>query len=84
MNKEEYIQFVEKNEDLSRVLELSSSINAILEILINKNICSIEEFKEIKEKYREDMLERSYARETQEDLKAAKTITEFMDMIGVK
>lgn len=84
MNKEEYIQFVEKNDDLSRVLELSSSIKAILEILIFKNICNIEEFKEIKEKYREDMLERSYARETQEDLKAVKTITEFMDMFGVK
>jgi len=84
MNKEEYIKYVENNEDLSRTLEISSTINTIVEILINKNICEIEEFKSTKQKYKNQMLDDSYAREKPEDLEAVKTIDNFFNMFKVK
>ena len=82
MNKEEYIKYVENNEDLSRVLETNSSLNAIIEILINKNIFNKEEFKEIKQKYKKQMLDDSYARENPEDLKNVKAFNDFFKMLG--
>ncbi len=84
MNKEEYIKFVENNEDMSRRLEIVSTLNTIVEILINKNICETEEFKSIKQKYKNQMLDYNYAREKPEDLEAAKTIDNFFNMFKVK
>lgn len=84
MNKEEYIKYVENNEDLSRTLETSSTVNTIVEILISKNICEIEEFKSIKQKYKNQMLDDSYAREKPKDLEAVKTINDFFNMFKVK
>lgn len=84
MNKEEYIKYVENNEDLSRTLEIGSTLNTIVEILINKNICKIEEYKSIKQKYKNQMLDDGYAREKPEDLEAVKTIDDFFNMFKVK
>ena len=82
MNKEEYIKYVENNEEMSRFLEMISSINATIELLIRKNIIEAEEFSKIKKRYKEQIIQESYGREKQEDLKAVKTIDEFMKLIG--
>lgn len=82
MNKEEYIKYVENNEDLSRILETNSSLNALIEILINKNIFKKEEFKKTKQKYKKQMLDDSYARENPKDLENVKAINDFLKMFG--
>lgn len=79
MNKEEYIKYVESHEELNRICELSSSIGAIVSILIKKGICKIEEFEKIKQEYKKKIIDNSYARETQEDLEAVKTIGNFIN-----
>lgn len=83
MNKEEYIKYVQNNEELSRIVEIGSNINAIVKILIDKCICTGEEFRELKQKYEKQMLDNSYAREKSEDLEAVKTITDFMKTFGI-
>jgi len=84
MNKEEYIKYVENNEEISRQLEMISSINATIELLIRKNIIKTEEFSKIKQRYKEQIIQESYGREKQEDLKTIKTFDEFMKLIGGK
>ena len=84
MNKEEYIKYIENNEEISRQLEMISSISATIELLIRKNIIEAEEFSKIKKRYKEQIIQESYGREKQEDLKAVKTIDEFMKLIGGK
>ena len=83
MNKEEYIKYVQNNEELSRMVEIGSNINAIVRILVDKCICTGEEFRELKQKYEKKMLDDSYARENAKDLEAVKTINDFMKMFGM-
>ena len=73
MNKEEYTKFVENNELLNYNLELASALNTVVQILINKNMCNLEEFKDLKQQYKNQLLNDCYAKENQEDLKALKT-----------
>ena len=72
MNKEEYTKLVKSNEETYRIIELTSTINAIANILINKKICKSEELKKIKGQYEEQMINDSYEREKPENLEAVK------------
>ena len=60
MNKEEYIKYVQNNEELSRTVGICSNINAIVQILIDKGICTVEEYGELKQKYEKKMLDDSF------------------------
>ena len=84
MSEEEYIKYVESDEDLLRIIEVNSNICAIIDILINKGICKPEEFKKIKQENKKEILNNSYKREKQEDLKAVKTINDFINLFGDK
>lgn len=84
MDKEEYTKYIENNEDIHRILEVTSSLNTVIEILITKGVCTTEEFNKIKQKYKNQMIDDSYAREKPEDLEAAKTINDFMSMFTGK
>lgn len=80
MNKEEYIKYIQNNEELSRIIEISSCLNTIVHILIDKCICTNEEFRKLKQKYKKKTLDDSYAREKPEDLETVKTINDFIKM----
>lgn len=77
MNKEEYTKYIENNEDIHRILEITSSLNTVIEILITKGVCTTEEFNKIKQKYKKQLIDDSYAKEKPEYLEAAKFMSMF-------
>lgn len=79
MKYEEYIKFLKNNEETNRIIELTSTANAIAYLLVDKNICTMDEIKKIKEKYINKMLEENFKNENEETLKALKT---FNDLFG--
>lgn len=85
MDKDEFIKYVESNKKLDGQIEEDSIICAIIEILVKKGICENKEFQEIKKKYRDNILDDSYAKLNNKELEAMKTINSFMkDMLWGK
>ena len=79
MKYEEYIKLLKNNDETNRIIELTSTVNAIAYLLVDKNICNIDEIKKIKEEYINKMLEENFKNENEETLKALKT---FNDLFG--
>lgn len=79
MKYEEYIKLLKNNEEINRIIELTSTVNAIAYLLVDKNICTMDEIKKIKEEYINKMLEENFKNEDEETLKALKT---FNDLFG--
>ena len=50
MNKEEYVKFIENNAEADQNVEILSNLCAVIDILIDKNICTNEEYKKKREK----------------------------------
>lgn len=84
MNIEEYRKLVENNEEMNRVIEFTSSINAIGNILISKGICSKKQLEEDKEAYKNLLITNSFKRESKEDLEAAKRINDLFGSLYKK
>lgn len=84
MNIEEYRKLVENNEEINRVIEFTSSINAIGNILISKGICSKKQLEEDKEAYKNLLITNSFKRESKEDLEAAKRINDLFGSLYKK
>lgn len=79
MNIEEYRKLVENNEEMNRAIEFTSSINAISNILISKEICSRKQLEEDKEAYKNLLITNSFKRESKEDLE---TVKRMHDLFG--
>ena len=45
MNKEEYVKFIENNAEADQNVEILSNLCAVIDILIDKNICTNEDYK---------------------------------------
>lgn len=84
MNIEEYRKLVENNEEMNRVIEFTSSINAISHILISKGICSKKQLEEDKETYKNLLITNSFKRESKEDLEATKRINDLFGSLYKK
>ena len=79
MNKEEYIKIIENNEETNQYVEMLSTLTAVIDILIKKNVCTGKELDEEREICRKYVLNESYKKEKKEDLETIKT---FMDIFG--
>lgn len=84
MNIEEYRKLIENNEEMNRVIEFTSSINAISNILISKGICSKKQLEEDKEAYKNLLITNSFKRESKEDLETAKRMHDLFGCLYKK
>lgn len=80
MNKEEYIKYVESNNELKRDAATGIDLMTILAILIEKGICTDKEFEEKRKKCKDDFYNISYKKLNEKDLEKLKTMSYFMNM----
>jgi len=84
MNKEEYIKYIENNNQLKKEAEVSIDLMAILKILIEKGVCTDKEFAEIRKQCKDSFYDTTYKKISKEDLDRMKTMIDLINMCGIK
>ena len=84
MNKEEYIKYVESNNELKRDAETNINLMAILKILIEKGVCTDKEFEEKRKQCKDGFYDMTYKKISKEDLDRMKTMMDLINMCGIK
>lgn len=84
MKKEELKDFLysDKNIKLNYINEISADLSAILEILTQAGLTTLDKFKELKERYIEELRNQQIDALTESDIENIKIIEEFNDLFG--
>lgn len=84
MKKEELKDFLYsgKNQKLDYQNEVSACLSAILEILMQEDLTTFDEFKELKRKYIEEIQNQQIEALTDEDIENIKAVSKFNDLFG--
>ena len=82
MSDDEIKEFMKNNEENNYQLGISSTLTAIITILIKNNITTEEEFKKIQKYCLEKVIEEQINRMTDEEKKQVEAMKTFNDLFG--
>lgn len=82
MDNDEIKDFIKNNEENNYQLEISATLTAIITILINKGITTMDEFKKIKKYALEKVREEQIKNMTDSEKEQIELMKKFSDLFG--